>query len=143
FHVTGVQTCALPIFDVDSGDPYGIPADNPFADGVELPAEHEWAGDQARPEIYLWGLRNPYRFSVDRETGAILIPDVGQNLWEEFNHVTGPGNLGWNLREGTFGFDPNEPAAIMQEGPTTGPLGDELIDPVLVYAHPGVAQGVE
>src|SRR5690554_4800987 len=129
--------------DVDSGDPYGIPADNPFAHGVELPAEHEWAGDQARPEIYLWGLRNPYRFSVDRETGAILIPDVGQNLWEEVNHVTGPGNLGWNLREGTFGFDPNEPAAIMQEGPTTGPLGDELIDPVLVYAHPGVAQGVE
>lgn len=129
--------------DVDSGDPYGIPADNPFADGVELPAEHEWAGDQARPEIYLWGPRNPYRFSVDRETGAILIPDVGQNLWEEVNHVTGPGNLGWNLREGTFGFDPNEPAAIMQEGPTTGPLGDELIDPVLVYAHPGVAQGVE
>jgi len=129
--------------DVDSGDPYGIPEDNPFAQGAELPAEHEWSGDEARPEIYLWGLRNPYRFSVDRETGALLVPDVGQNLWEEVNHVTGPGNLGWNLREGAFGFDPANPAAIMEEGVTTGLMGEELVEPVLTYAHPNVAEGVE
>ncbi len=129
--------------DVDGEEPYGIPDDNPFAGGIELPAEHEWANDEARPEIYLWGLRNPYRFSVDRETGALLVPDVGQNLWEEVNHVTEPGNLGWNLREGAFGFDPENPGAIMEEGETEGPLGNQLVDPVLVYAHPGVAEGVD
>ena len=78
--------------DVESG--YGIPQDNPFADGVELPDGFEWSGDTAQPEIYLWGLRTPYRFSIDRETGTLIVPDVGQNLWEEVNVVTGPGNLG-------------------------------------------------
>src|SRR5690606_9757206 len=104
--------------DVNTGDPYGIPEDNPFAGGVELPADYEWSGDQARPEIYLWGLRNPYRFSVDKETGALLIPDVGQNLWEEVNHVTASGNLGWNLREGAYGFDAATPDQFMAEGAT-------------------------
>jgi len=124
--------------DVDSGDPYGVPDDNPFAQGVELPADVEWAGDQARPEIYLWGLRNPYRFSVDRETGALLVPDVGQNLFEELNYVTGPANLGWNVREGLFGFNPDDPANVREDAPTTGPRGEEFLDPVLVYAHPNV-----
>src|SRR5690606_3191265 len=109
--------------DVDVEEGYGIPQDNPFADGVELPTDFEWSGDAARPEIYLWGLRNPYRFSVDRETGTLIVPDVGQNLWEEVNVVTGPGNLGWNLREGAFGFDPDDADAIMEEGVTTGPMG--------------------
>lgn len=129
--------------DVDSGDPYGIPSDNPFADGVELPEGFEWAGDAARPEIYLWGVRNPFRFSVDRETGALLVPDVGQNLFEEVNYVTGPGNLGWNLREASFGFDPAEPGAPAADVPTTGPRGEELVEPVLVYAHPGAGEAVD
>ncbi|HZJ09047.1 MAG TPA: PQQ-dependent sugar dehydrogenase [Trueperaceae bacterium] len=129
--------------DVDVEEGYGIPDDNPFAGGIELPDDYEWSGDEARAEIYLWGLRNPYRFSVDRETGALLIPDVGQNLWEEVNHVTEPGNLGWNQREGAFGFDPDMPEAIMEEGPTTGPLGNTLVEPVLTYAHPGVAEGLD
>ena len=127
--------------DVESG--YGIPQDNPFADGVELPDGFEWSGDTAQPEIYLWGLRNPYRFSIDRETGTLIVPDVGQNLWEEVNVVTGPGNLGWNLREGAFGFDPENADVIMEEGVTTGPMGEELVEPVLTYAHPDVAEGVE
>src|SRR5690625_787688 len=126
--------------DVDSEEPYGIPEDNPFAGGVELPADFEWANDEARAEIYLWGLRNPYRFSVDRETGDLLVPDVGQNLWEEVNHVTGPGNLGWNLAEGSSGFDPENPNEILTDPPTTGPMGEELVMPVLEYAHPGVAE---
>ena len=129
--------------DVNTDEGYAIPEDNPFAGGIELPDGFEWSGDTAQPEIYLWGLRNPYRFSIDRETGAILIPDVGQNLWEEVNHVSAPGNLGWNLREGAFGFDPNDPQAIMEEGPTEGPLGNTLVEPVLTYAHPGVAEGLD
>jgi glucose/arabinose dehydrogenase len=129
--------------DVNVGEGYGIPQDNPFAAGVELPEGFEWSGDAARPEIYLWGVRNPYRFSVDRETGALMIPDVGQNLWEEVNVVTAPGNLGWNLREGAFGFDPANPGAIMEEGVTTGPMGETLVEPVITYAHPNVADGVD
>lgn len=124
-----------------TGDlPYGIPADNPFANGIELPEGYEWSGDTARPEIYLWGLRNPYRFSVDSATGALVVADVGQNLWEEINYVTAPGNLGWNLREGAFGFSPDEPNAVISESDATPPVGDAFVEPVLTYAHPGVAE---
>lgn len=119
-----------------NGEPYGIPATNPFAKGVDLPDGYDWAGDEARPEIYLWGLRNPYRFSYDPPTGALVVADVGQDLWEEVNYVTGPGNLGWNLREGEFGFDPTDHLAVVSASDTTPPLGDEFIEPVLTYAHP-------
>jgi len=128
--------------DVDNqaGDmAYGIPADNPFAGGIELPEGYEWSGDAARPEIYLWGLRNPYRFSLDTATGALVVADVGQNLWEEINYVTEPGNLGWNLKEGAFGFSPEDPNAVITETDVEPPVGDSFIDPVLVYAHPNVA----
>jgi glucose/arabinose dehydrogenase len=78
--------------DVDSGDPYGIPDDNPFA------TTHD-----ALPEIYHYGLRNPWRFSVDRETGDLWIGDVGQGAWEEINLARAGQaglNFGWNLVEG-------------------------------------------
>ena len=123
-----------------TGDlPYGIPADNPFANGIELPEGYEWSGDTARPEIYLWGLRNPYRFSVDPATGALVVADVGQNMWEEINHVTAPGNLGWNLREGAVGFSPTDPIGVITESDAVPPVGDAFVEPVLTYAHPGVA----
>ena len=89
--------------DVDHPDadhPYRIPADNPFADGA---AGH-------RPEIWLWGLRNPWRMSFDRTTGDLWIGDVGQNLWEEVDvqRAGAPGgtNFGWNRLEGTHCFQP-------------------------------------
>jgi len=133
--------------DVDAeGDgerAYGIPEGNPFAAGVELPEGFEWSGDAAQPEIYLWGLRNPYRFSYDPDTDALIVADVGQNLWEEINFVTEPGNLGWNLREGAFGFDPNNPNAVITESDATPPIGDAFVEPVLTYAHPGVAEGLD
>jgi glucose/arabinose dehydrogenase len=79
--------------DVDGGSPYVVPADNPFVGH---------AGD--RGEIWLYGLRNPWRFSFDRTTGDLYIGDVGQDLWEEVDvlHAGSPAgvNYGWNVVEG-------------------------------------------
>ncbi len=82
----------------DAGQPYGIPADNPFADGVD-----------GAPEVWAYGLRNPWRFSFDRETGDLWIADVGQNAREEVNvqsaESAGGENYGWDLMEGTACFE--------------------------------------
>src|SRR6266513_5001672 len=81
--------------DVSGASGYAIPPDNPFASGT--------AG---APEIWSYGLRNPWRFSFDRETGDLYIGDVGQNLYEEVDvsstaHLRGKGlNFGWNVMEG-------------------------------------------
>lgn len=83
---------ALLRIDVDraeEGAPYGIPADNPFA-GVP----------GARPEIWAYGLRNPWRFSFDDVTGALYLADVGQDRVEEIDVVTAGANLGWDIMEG-------------------------------------------
>jgi glucose/arabinose dehydrogenase len=82
------------------GQEYGIPPDNPFADGAD-----------GRPEVWLYGVRNPWRFSFDRATGDLWIGDVGQNEWEEINQLqaaAGGGrgaNLGWNEMEATHSFE--------------------------------------
>jgi glucose/arabinose dehydrogenase len=83
-----------------SGDQeYGIPSDNPFADG-----------GGGRPEVWLYGVRNPWRFSFDRATGDLWIGDVGQGQWEEVDLLPaadggGRGaNLGWNEMEGTHSY---------------------------------------
>jgi glucose/arabinose dehydrogenase len=82
--------------DVDNGDPYAIPPDNPF---VNTPG--------MRPEIWAWGLRNPWRYSFDRLTGDLYIADVGQNAYEEVDfQPAGQGgqNYGWNIMEGFHCF---------------------------------------
>ena len=98
--------------DVDSTEPYAIPPDNPFRDGT-------------RPEIWAYGLRNPWRFAFDRLTGDLYIGDVGQGDWEEidFQPAGAPGgiNYGWNLREGVH--------------PYTSDATAGLTDPVAEYSH--------
>jgi glucose/arabinose dehydrogenase len=97
----------------DDGQPYGIPADNPLRDR-----------EGARPEVWAYGLRNPWRFSFDAATGRCWVGDVGQNLYE-FVHVIEPGgNHGWNLVEGFHRFA--LPAGEPPEG---------LVPPVFEYPH--------
>jgi glucose/arabinose dehydrogenase len=97
------------------GEPYSIPADNPFT-----------KTQGARPEVYSYGLRNPWRYSFDRDTGALSIGDVGQNSLEEIDYV-GPGagrgaNFGWSAFEGDERFNSDQQA-------------DGHVPPVLTYGR--------
>ncbi len=78
--------------DVDGGDPYAVPPDNPFAGSSE-----------GRGEIWAYGLRNPWRYDIDEEAGLLYVADVGQSEWEEVNvrPLDEAGvNYGWNVMEG-------------------------------------------
>ena len=99
------------------GRPYRIPPGNPFVGR---------AG--ARPEIWAYGLRNPWRFSFDPANGDLWIGDVGQGTWEEIDHAPGSAggrNYGWSQREGTHEFKGARPQGA--------------VDPVLEYDHAGGA----
>jgi len=101
---------------------YGIPDDNPF---VGMPGFAD--------EIWAYGLRNPFRISFDRATGDLYIADVGQNDIEEIDLGIPGANYGWNLKEGSFCFDPNGdgPGFVFDCG---GPTPD-LVDPIAEYDH--------
>lgn len=98
--------------DVDTAQPYAIPPDNPFALGGGL------------PEIWAYGLRNPWRIAFDKVGGDLFIADVGQSQWEEINFQAadsvGGENYGWNLREGAHPYADGEVA---------------WTDPVVEYDH--------
>ncbi len=81
--------------DVDQGDPYAIPNDNPFVGDMNIPSE-----------IFAYGFRNPWRFSFDRLDGRLFLGDVGQNDVEEVDLVESGKNYGWNTMEGSRCFDP-------------------------------------
>ncbi len=101
--------------DVDHAEKYAIPPDNPFANGGGL------------PEIWAYGLRNPWRFSFDRLTGDLFIADVGQDAWEEVDVVPAgtPGgmNFGWSYYEGNHPYK-NQP-----------PANASFTFPVVEYSH--------
>lgn len=111
--------------DVDGTKPYGIPRDNPFADGKK-----------GRPEIFAYGLRNPWGISFDRGgTHQLFAADVGQTLFEEVNILRNGGNYGWRAREGFGGFDPTNPNKAPENPPRTGAMGEPFIDPIAVYKN--------
>jgi len=101
--------------DVDTGDPYAIPADNPFANGGGL------------PEIWANGLRNPWRFAFDSLTADLYVADVGQNQWEEVSFLpsgsSASANFGWDYYESFHTFEGQPPE------------GAQFIQPVAEYSH--------
>jgi glucose/arabinose dehydrogenase len=102
--------------DVDHKDgdkPYAIPKDNPFV-----------GRDDARPEVWAYGLRNVWRMAFDRKTGLLWAGDVGQELYEEIDIIQKGGNYGWKIREGLHPFSAKG----------VGPRKD-LIDPIWEYHH--------
>jgi len=99
--------------DVDhpgAGRNYGIPKDNPF---LEF--------DGARPELWAYGFRNPWRLSFGERTGTLYVGDVGQDLWEMIERVERGGNYGWSVMEGSHPFH-----SLKQRGPT--PIRPPLIE---------------
>jgi glucose/arabinose dehydrogenase len=101
--------------DVDSGDPYGIPADNPFVSGG------------GAPEVWAYGLRNPWRFTIDPVERMLIIADVGHADQEEINAVSiddgGGYNFGWSNMEGTRCFHESD----------CNP--DDYTSPIVTYSH--------
>jgi len=101
--------------DPEGGEPYAIPADNPFVDGG------------GAPEIYLMGARNPWRIDFDDASGDLWIADVGQDAVEEINVVpagtTDAVNLGWPLVEGSVPFS------------GSGPPAEGYLGPIVEYGH--------
>jgi glucose/arabinose dehydrogenase len=110
-------------FPADSLNNYAIPPTNPFV-----------TDPQVRDEIWALGLRNPYRWSFDRQTDDLWIADVGQNCWEEINFTpassTGGENYGWDVMEGLHCFNEANHFDCVQ-----GPCGTGLVDPVVEYGH--------
>lgn len=102
----------------DGGAPYSVPNSNPFV------------GRDGRDEIYSYGLRNPFRFSFDRNDGALLIGDVGQDRYEEVDYETlanaSGANFGWDAFEGTH---------PLNDDPSPDPGG--TLKPIHEYSHNG------
>lgn len=102
-----------------AGRAYRAPSDNPFA-----------SVSGARPEIWAYGLRNPWRFSFDRETGDLWIGDVGQNLWEEIDRAEagsrGGENYGWDLWEGAHPYPADAERKAPQSNPPVAEYGRDL-----------------
>ncbi len=110
--------------DVDGKKPYGIPQDNPFAKGG------------GKPEIYAYGIRNPWGISFDQGgKRELFAADVGQGMFEEVNIIVKGGNYGWNLREGMIGFNPANPIKPPETPAAKAEDGGAFIDPIVAYKN--------
>ncbi len=101
----------IDVHQKSGGKEYSVPADNPFV-----------ATEGARPEIWAYGIRNPWRISFDRLTGDLWLADVGQDKWEEINLIRPGGNYGWKIREGRHDWKPDAPRT-----------GTEFVEPIWEY----------
>jgi glucose/arabinose dehydrogenase len=101
----------LDVDQIENGQGYAVPSDNPFVDRAGV-----------RPEIWAVGFRNPWQLSFDRQTGQLWLADVGQDLQEEINIVEKGGNYGWRRREGSHPF-----GSILETA--------SLVDPIWEYDH--------
>lgn len=99
--------------DVNAESGYKVPADNPFVGKANI-----------KPEIWAYGLRNPWRFSFDSASKQLFAGDVGQDTWEEVDMITKGANYGWRLTEGTHCFNPSSGC------PTRG-----IAMPISEYSH--------
>ena len=103
---------------------YGIPSDNPFVGQAGVVQE-----------IYAYGLRNPYSFSFDRQTGELFLGDVGQNQVEEVDKIVKGGNFGWSIKEGAFLFNANGTNDGFVTTTPVRTVPPDLIDPIAQYDH--------
>lgn len=99
--------------DVNRGNPYSIPKDNPFVGRANV-----------KPEIYAYGLRNTWRYSFDKATGQLFAGDVGQDTYEEVDIIKKGGNYGWHITEATHCFSP-----------ATGCSFKGITMPIAEYSH--------
>lgn len=111
----------IDIEGVSGSAPYRIPAGNPYAGNAPCA---RGSGGSSCPEIYAYGLRNPWRWSFDRGSGQLWLADVGQGALEEVNRITAGGNYGWRCFEGTNSYNSS-----------CGPNSASSLPPVAQYAR--------
>ena len=138
-NLTDLLSCILRI-DVDhkdDGKAYAVPNDNPFARSRDIPVPNQTKGGElatgsntdksvrvtARPEIWCYGLRNPWKISFDRPTGNLWCGDVGWEQWEQIFLIERGENYGWSAMEG------NNPVLLERKGPTP------ITPPVVTHSH--------
>jgi glucose/arabinose dehydrogenase len=107
--------------DVSKPGALGIPSDNPFKNG------------KGRPEIYAWGMRNPWRISFDRETKELYAADIGQDLYEEVDVIKKGQNYGWPIREGFHCFNQDDGRVEPETCATAAKDGTPFTDPIFEY----------
>lgn len=110
-----------PLGNNSANSKYGIPASNPFV------------GVAGVDEIFAYGLRNPFRMSIDSTTGNLYAGDVGQGDLEEVNHIVSGGNYGWNWKEGTFSFYNLAGTGSYVSSVEPPNLPNNLVDPIGQY----------
>lgn len=113
--------------DVEKGFPkYGSPLSNPFV------------GREGRDEVFVWGVRNPYRVAFDSDgSGKFLVTAVGETLWESAFLLTGAGNMGWPIKEGSHCINRANPRDPPKNNScqSTDTHGFPLLDPVIEYPN--------